>query len=151
MRHERQISVVLMGLWIIIVLTAARTDAQCKNVLSDARLNNSTALDCGAPVVLYELIDAVDGSGSLDIYAIGGGRVDLVASIPSITYQIAPPARDRTLIEAVGSPGSGQVIAVYLMLDGELVIETAYADGKPYVIRFDPDGGLGRRIRHIAW
>ncbi len=119
----------------------------CSNV-TDGRLNNSPALDCAAPIVLYLLPSDENGMGYLDIYGVGSGQSTLLIHLPSIDWQLAPPARDRTLLEIVGNPNNGQPIAVYLMLNGELLIESNYADGKPYVLRYDPDGSV--LINHIA-
>jgi hypothetical protein len=120
----------------------------CSNVY-DGRLNNSPAIDCAAPFVLYRLPPDENGMGFIDIYGIGNGQSSLLLHVPSILWELAPPARDKTLLEIVGNPNNGQPIAVYLMLDGEVLIESNYADGKPYVLRYDPDGIVS--IHPIAW
>jgi len=127
---------------------SALAQGGCLNV-RDSRLNNSTALDCGASVVVYLQPGNDLGIGYLEIYGVGGGKSQLLISIPSITYEIAPPARDRTLIEGAVIPGGNQSVGAYLMLDGTVLIEAAYQDGKPYVIVFDPDGSP--RILYIAF
>ena len=120
----------------------------CSNVY-DGRLNNSPAVDCAAPFVLYRLPPDENGMGYVDVYGVGSGRSSLLLHQPSIHWELAPPARDKTLLDIVGNPNNNQPIAVYLMLDGEVVFESSYADGKPYVLRYDPDGAV--LIQHIAW
>ncbi len=120
----------------------------CENV-NDGRLNNSSARDCAAPVVLYLQAPGADGIARLDIYGVGSGSSSLAVSVPSTIWEIGAPANDKTLIDFVGNPNNGQPIGVYLMLDGTVLIETAYADGKPYVIRYDPDGAP--QILYAAW
>ncbi|MEO8395108.1 MAG: hypothetical protein ABI700_19075 [Chloroflexota bacterium] len=120
----------------------------CSNVY-DGRLNNSPAIDCAAPVVLYRVQPDENGMGFVDIYGVGNGQSNLLLHLPSILWEIAPPARDKTLLRIVGNPNNGQPIGVYLMLNGEVLIESNYADGKPYVLRYDPDGAVS--ILPIAW
>ena len=140
--------VILLALLVQGALFVAAEPASCLNVI-DGRLNNSSARDCAAPVVLYLQPADENGMGYLDIYGVGSGSSMLILSIPSITWELAPPARDKTLIEMVGNPNNDQPVGVYLMIDGTVLIETAYADGKPYVIRYDPDGSP--RMLYIAW
>ena len=120
----------------------------CDNVY-DGRLNNSSAIDCAAPFVLYRLPPDENGMGYIDIYGVGSGQSSLLLHLPSILWELAPPARDKTLLDIVGNPNNGQPIGVYLMLNGEVLIESNYADGKPYVLRYDPDGAVS--ILHLAW
>lgn len=144
-RHFAVCVLILFG--VIAALPSANTFA-CSNV-SDGRLNNSPAIDCAAPFVMYLLPADANGMGYLDIYGVGNGQSTLLLHVPSINWELAPPARDKTLLEIVGNPNNGQPIGVYLMLDGEVLIESNYADGKPYVVRYDPDGNV--RVEHIAW
>lgn len=135
----------VLGLGVLLWLRPA---AACENV-RDARLNDSPARDCAAPVVLFLGGVTPNGVRYLDIYGVGGGRVDLVLSLPSITWELAPPARDRTLIDTAVIPGTGQQVRVYLLLGGEVLVESNYEDGKPYTIVYDPDGA--QAIIPVQW
>ena len=132
----------------LLTILPNRNALACDNVY-DGRLNNSPAVDCAAPFVLYRLPPDANGMGFVDIYGVGNGQSSLVLHLPSILWELAPPARDKTLLDIAGNPNNGQPIGVYLMLNGEVLIESNYADGKPYVLRYDPDGTP--QIIHLAW
>ncbi len=98
----------------------------------DGRLNR---WHCGfAPVVVYP--------GSLDIYAVDPDtsagfltlRVD-DAAIAAVGVPDAVPA----LVAQADNPFTSQPIMLYRLPTGEFQINTAYADGKPYIITWSPD------------
>jgi hypothetical protein len=113
----------------------------CGN-LADGRINNDPALDCGAPIAVY--------LASIDIYGIdpGSGRGILAMSINDAVLEGTPPARNRLLSEGTNIT-TGQWIRVYwLGATNEVLVVTAYADGKPYIIAWPVDNPAG--LYHLA-
>ncbi len=109
----------------------------CPNVL-DGRLNNSGAVDCAAPIVLFHTGDR------LDVYGVGGGLSKIVFSIPDS----AIVSGSTDLLASGLIAGTGQIVSATLLGDGRLLLEASYEDGKPYTIVYDPTGSP--TIVHIA-
>lgn len=107
----------------------------------DGRLNDSPAVDCAAPVVLYRTSDG------LDIYGVNPSNSQgiLLIRLASSEYQDAPSS--TTLLEEVVNTASGQPVQVYLLAGGGIQVNAPYPDGKLYSVAWSPTGGL----THLAW
>lgn len=101
--------------------------------LLDGRVNNDFALDIGAPIAIY--------LGSIDILAIdtATGRGERAVSITDDEIEAAgiPEAGSIILAEGV-NPFTGQAITLYRLASGHFQVNTAYADGKPYIVGWLP-------------
>jgi len=96
--------------------------------IGDGRLNPH----CGAPVAIYP--------GSYDIYAIdpATSEGDLVLHLSDEEIEAAGvPTTAPIVLDTVSNPFSGQPITVYRLTTGELQLNTYYADGKPYIVRWE--------------
>ena len=113
--------------------------------LFDGRLNDSQAMDCAAPIAVYQ-----DGSGLISVYAInpanGAGVLALSISAADVSAVGVPDAN-----AALGSgmnPFTGQAITVYRLTSGQFQVMTSYGDGKPYVIVLSTDGTTP--VQHLS-
>lgn len=107
--------------------------------IGDGRLNPH----CGAPVAIYP--------GSYDIYAIdpATSNGDLVLRLGDEEIEAAGvPTAAPIVLDTVSNPFSGWPITVYRLTTGELQLNTYYADGKPYIVRWEL-GASGVEI--VAW
>ncbi|MCB9451973.1 MAG: hypothetical protein H6672_11075 [Anaerolineaceae bacterium] len=112
------------------------------NVL-DGRLNNDPVLDVAAPVAIYQ------NGGTYTIYAVNPDTSEgvLALRVTSRQYLAAVMVAEESgvgnyLIKSATNPFTGQLIAVYLLEDGTLQLNTAYADGKFYSISWTQSGEL---------
>lgn len=102
--------------------------------LLDGRLNDHQAFDIAAPIVLYE------NEGAVDIYSVNpelGTGVFTFRILPEDVAAAGLPAEPVLLFSGVNT-SSGQPLDIYVLPTGELAIHTFYADGKPYIIVWDP-------------
>lgn len=102
--------------------------------LLDGRLNDHQAFDIAAPIVLYE------NEGAVDIYSVNpelGTGVFTFRILPEDVAAAGLPA-EPVLLFSGANTSSGQPLDVYVLPTGELAIHTFYADGKPYIIVWDP-------------
>ena len=102
--------------------------------LLDGRLNDHQAFDIAAPIVLYE------NEGAVDIYSVNpelGTGVFTYRILPEDVAAAGLPTEPVLLFSGVNT-SSGQPLDVYVLPTGELAIHTFYADGKPYIIVWDP-------------
>lgn len=108
----------------------------------DGRLNDSPAVDCAAPVVLYR------DSDSFDIYGVNPSNSQGILLIQLAPSQYEGDAPSSTvLLEEVVNPASGQPIQVYQLAGGGIQVNAPYPDGKLYSVAWTPTGGL----THLAW
>ena len=107
----------------------------------DGRLNDSPAVDCAAPVVLYR------DSGGIDIYGINPSNSQGILLIEIAPSQYEGSPSETTLLEEVVNTASGQPIQVYQLAGGGIQVNAFYRDGKPYSVSWTPSEGL----THLAW
>jgi hypothetical protein len=114
----------------------------CGN-LFDGRINNNQQLDCAAPIAIYDQ--------GLVIFAInpttGAGTLNIQLS-PLAFLTAYNPAFGNVLIAQTANPFTGQLVSVYWLTTNEIQVNTAYADGKAYVVAW-PVGEPGE-LYHIA-
>lgn len=105
----------------------------------DGRINPHAA----APVAIY--LDPVR------IYSVNpetsNGTLTLTLSDEEIAAAGVPGEANKLLAEAT-NPFTGQPIALYRLTTGEFQLNTAYADGKPYSVKWAPDE---TRVTILAW
>jgi hypothetical protein len=122
----------------------AAPSPSCENV-ADGRINNSTALDCGAPIAIYDV-------ASYDIYVINPGSGTGVFAIhvgDDVLNAPRDPAEGNVLLENGTNPFTNQPIRVdWLAATNEIQVSTSYADGKPYIVAWPVDGP--EQLYHIA-
>lgn len=117
--------------------------APCANV-SDGRINNSTELDCAAPVAVYQ------NDGRIEVYGIdpqtGTGARTIVVS-PGDIADVGVPTGSSAVLFVGANPFTGQPLTLYRLISGEFQLNTAYADGKPYSIVWSADS---TSVNHLA-
>jgi len=99
--------------------------------IGDGRINDA---DCAAPIAIYE--------GSIDVYGINPdtGVGSLAIRISDSDIEKVGISDDTNLQIAEGvNRYTGQPITVYRLTTGEIQVNTAYADGKPYVVAWPID------------
>ena len=107
----------------------------------DGRINNSLQLDCAPPVAIYKVGDQFDVYG---IDPTSGQGVLLMSIVPD---ELGDAPVVNTLLTEALNESTGQSIRLWYLSSGELQINTAYADGKPFVFLFGLDGKM---ISHPA-
>lgn len=129
-------------------ITGANLAGEIAANLLDGRLNNHPELDVAAPVAIYK------NNGTFNIYAVNPdtGEGTLALRITYRQYLAAVVAAEESAVEnyqveSIANPYTGQAIAIYLLEDGALQLNTAYADGKPYTVRWTQDG----EFSHLEW
>jgi hypothetical protein len=107
---------------------------------ADGRVNNSLAVDSGAPVAIY----VNSALSTLDIYAIDPqtGAGTLVVRHP---LGDAPAPAENTLVVSVANPHSGASIEVWHLASGEYQVVTTYG-GKDYSVIFPSSGTSITRV-----
>jgi hypothetical protein len=120
--------------------SSAAAGGPCANVY-DGRINNSPRLDCAAPVAVY--------LASVNVYGIDPetGRGVLALSVDESEYAGTPPSSNQLLGRGTNS-ATGQPISIYWLTTNEILVMTAYADGKPYIIVWPVDNPAG--LYHLA-
>jgi len=107
------------------------------NAFADSRINNFRDKDIGAPVAIY--LDP------FEVFAVdtSNGKGIQVVSLSDEEIEAAGVPTDANLVlaEAV-NPSTGKPIVVYRLTTGEFQLNTAYADGKAYIVLWDEDGVL---------
>ena len=105
----------------------------------DGRLNNSGAVDCAAPIVLF------DNDGRLDVYGVGGGESTLLFSLQDADIS----AGGSEVLANTSIPSTGRPVRATLQSGGSLLLEAFYEDGKPYTVVYIPNGEPS--VTHLAW
>jgi hypothetical protein len=100
------------------------------NCKEDGRID----IGCAAPIAVYSM------RATLEIHAIdpATGQGELVIQFDLSDLGFPPVAINRTLVESA-NPFTGQTIILSYLTTGELQINTAYADGKSFVIVWRPN------------
>jgi hypothetical protein len=123
--------------YIITICRVGGPGPQCPGMY-DGRINNDPALDCGAPVAIYP-------AGSVDIYAINPSTSE-GQFVSRVEYDSTSDTT-QTLFEGT-NPFTGQPILVTELPGGLIQLNTAYADGKPYIVEWPADDPL--QLVHVS-
>jgi PA14 domain-containing protein len=105
----------------------------------DGRINNDPALDCAPPIAIY------GGNGSIDIYAI---NPDTSVGVFVARVEIGPAPDSTDTLYKGNNPFTGQPILVSELPTGEIQVNTAYGDGKPYILLWPADDSS--QLVHLA-
>jgi hypothetical protein len=111
--------------------TYTRAELECSVI--DGRINNKRGIDCASPIVIF----APSEPASVDIYsfdpATGSSYMEIRMTMEEIEALGVPTDAHQLLAEATNR-FTGQSIRLYRLTTGELQVNSAYADGKPYVV-----------------